>query len=714
VTTLKLAWRLAYSRDARQRWRQVSVVLATFAATAIALLAVGIASLAHESDARIAGRQPVWAVDTQGSAIPGAILRISARALTTKQFGQFPVVWLEPLPGHEGDPGTVPPGLSRLPAPGEGVLSQGLVEQGLRAEDFGLKSSSAGVGAQGAIGQVGLSTLSEGWIYARPAPGRSLGEDGAVLLSKGYLSNGEGISLETIPEVPTSGATRVGVAWMLLAPAAFLLLSAARAMSGVRDARAQTLWRLGVASRRIRALLAAETALLALAGALPALALWVLVLNRATTVPLTVATLKTGALAFPLWMAVATILGTVALAAFAAVVGRIRDRSIRRDARTVRSWHAAPLVLAFLMMGIGPWLPPTSQLRQGLLFAGLLLTFVALPMALPTVVAHVGSLLGRSGRPAVWLAGRRLKLRSANLARPGAMVGALVFVAGAAFAIYDHLVASENNVGSNAAFSTFTVSWRDGKPTDLATARALAPNFTVLAVASDNNVGPGPDGSMIPPKVYFHDCAELARWADRVPLPACNAAGEVTAQATNYFQTLTRSTPVIGAPPDAAQNDVFILAAKGTSSQDVMKALATLPAVNINQIGGLSKVRDPQAGWMLAGWTLATALLAVALIREIGDRGLASMQDVSHLLRLGLRRREIETSYRWSLLPPVAVAIPIGFVGAVLFALLGYELGFTVNDLARIGAVAVIAALVSVATFSVVFAIQRRTSGLTD
>jgi len=90
------------------------------------------------------------------------------------------------------------------------------------------------------------------------------------------------------------------------------------------------------------------------------------------------------------------------------------------------------------------------------------------------------------------------------------------------------------------------------------------------------------------------------------------------------------------------------------------------------------------------------------------------MQDVSHLLRLGLRRREIETSYRWSLLPPVAVAIPIGFVGAVLFALLGYELGFTVNDLARIGAVAVIAALVSVATFSVVFAIQRRTSGLTD
>jgi hypothetical protein len=90
------------------------------------------------------------------------------------------------------------------------------------------------------------------------------------------------------------------------------------------------------------------------------------------------------------------------------------------------------------------------------------------------------------------------------------------------------------------------------------------------------------------------------------------------------------------------------------------------------------------------------------------------MHDIGHLLRLGLRREEIERSYRWSLLPPVAVAIPIGFLGAVLFALLGYELGITIGNLGRIALVAGIAGLISVATFAIVLRLQHRLSALED
>lgn len=358
------------------------------------------------------------------------------------------------------------------------------------------------------------------------------------------------------------------------------------------------------------------------------------------------------------------------------------------------------------MMAVGPWLPPTSQARQYLLFGGLLLTFISLPMALPAVVARLGAILSASGRPAVWLAGRRMRLRSANLAKPAAMVGALVFVAGAAFALYDHLVATEDNVGSDAVFSAFTVNWRDQHAADLATARSLAAGLAVISMSTSADPAS--------PNAHFPGCAELQRWVDAVPLTACDAKGSVSQATTQYFQAMTRLTPVIKPdPPDLAEG-VLILADRGTTEQDVMKKLAgTFPAVNINPIGGLSKVRDPQAGWMLAGWTLATLLLSGALIREIGDRGLSSMRDMSHLFRLGLHREEVERSYRWSLLPPVAVAIPIGFLGAVFFALLGYELGMTINNLVKIAAVAGAAGTLSLATFAVVFGIQRRILNLT-
>jgi hypothetical protein len=490
---------------------------------------------------------------------------------------------------------------------------------------------------------------------------------------------------------------------MLLAPAAFLLFSAARAMSEVRDARARTLWRLGIASRRIRLLVALETALLSAAGAIPGAALWMAFLGSTSRVPLTVAELRPGALAVSLPAVIVVVLAVVTLAATSTALGRIWRRNVRTDARTVRPWHAAPLVVAFLMMAVGPWLPPTSGLRLYLLFGGLLLTFAALPMALPAVVQGLGGHMGRSSSPAVWLAGRRLALRSANLAKPAAMVGALVFVAGAAFALYDRLVAAEENHGSRAPFAAFRVDWRDQRPGDVAAAANASPTLAVLPLTGEES------GS---PQVHFGSCGQIKRLV-RAPMEACEADGHLRDQFRAYFTQITAVVPVIGGGDNA--HALYVIGAKQVTPHEVMRALAaTMPAVNISELGGASKTRDPRAGWMLAGWTLATLVLTTALVREIGDRGLSSMHDIGHLLRLGLRREEIERSYRWSLLPPVAVAIPIGFLGAVLFALLGYELGITIGNLGRIALVAGIAGLISVATFAIVLRLQHRLSALED
>jgi hypothetical protein len=140
---------------------------------------------------------------------------------------------------------------------------------------------------------------------------------------------------------------------------------------------------------------------------------------------------------------------------------------------------------------------------------------------------------------------------------------------------------------------------------------------------------------------------------------------------------------------------------------DIMSAAAALPAININALQGLSKTRDPRAAWMLAGWVIACLLLMLALVREIGDRALASMSDHQRLRRVGLTNPEIQATYRWSLLPPLAVSIPIGFIGAVVFSLLGYELGVTIDNVLRISVVSVAAAAASAVTIALVFRIQK-------
>lgn len=694
MTTLRLAARLAFSRDVRQRWRQLSVIGAGFVVALLCMASAGMSQAAGQSDERISGRSPVWA---QGPA--DALLAMSARGMELEGFGQFPVVWLEPTPGHEADPATVPPGLSALPGPGEAVLSEGLVAAGWKASDFGLKSSQAGSGERGAIGREGLATRSEGWVYARPPSGRSLGSGGALLYSRGYPGDASsGINFETVPEVPRTSQSLLGIAWMLLAPGAFLLFSAVRALSLIREERAQTLWRFGVSSLRIRGLLAVETSLLLAVGVLPAVGLWLGVLEKATSVPLTVALLMPNALAVSPTASLGVGAGVVLIGAASTAFGRIRGRSVRGDARTVRSWHAIPLLVAFLMMAVGPWLPPSSGARLYLLFGGLLLTFAALPMAMPALVARLGSQLGRAAHPAIWLAGRRLSLRSANLSKPAAMVGALVFVAGAAFALYDRLVAPEENFGSAAPFSAFHVDWRDPRPGDAQAAARASDSLVVIPITGEDAQRPvGDVGS----------CSQLQPWASSLGQPCLRGSTSLDAAFVQRFHALTGLTLQAGTSGEA--KSVFVVAAKEADARVVMKALAgQLPAVNISELGGASKTRDARAGWMLFGWTVATLVLVASLVREIGDRGLASMRDIGHLLRLGLRREEISSSYRWSLFPPVVLAIPIGFLGAVLFALLGYELGITVGNLTRIALVALLAGFVSLVTFVVVLRLQHR------
>lgn len=694
MTLLRLGFRLALAKDPRQRWRQLSVIITSGICALCFLLAGGVVHAAQQSDERIAGRSPTWATDAASTK-----LKISLRGMTLDNNYQFSVVWLEPAAGSEGDPSIVPPGLARLPAPGEAVLSSGLHARGLDARDFGFKESMAGTGPGHAIGRAGLSSESEGWIYARPAPGRTLGEGGALLPLRGFTNSMNRAGLEASNLVPTGTEGRVGVLWLLMAPGLALAVTGGRAFSHVRDERAATLARLGIHLNRIRLLLLLETAYLSFIGVAGATTFWFATLENSQHIPLTGVVLQPGALSLPLTTGLSLAGLAVVLTATSASIRRIASEPGSRRSSTVAWWHVLPFVSALAMMTSSRFLPEGSIAARALLFGGLILTFIGLPLALPLLVLRVARRMSQSSDSKRWLAGRRLIDRVAPLSRPASAVAMLIFLSGGAFAVYGHMIEVDQTPGSNAPLARYTANWRDVRPTDLARIRERLPEAQVLPT-----FGQGPARFAV-----FSSCRAVIMAVKPVNLPACQGDG-IPADTARRFQGLTGVSPRLmtatGNP--SSDGEILIIAPLQTTDLKVMQAMAPIvPAVNITRV---ARPKPPATGvgWLVAGWVAASFILSIALLREVGDRALASFEEDDRLQRLGLSEAEIATIQRWTLIPPVVTALPAGYAAAAAFALFGYYLGFTANYVGRITVVALGVNAAAALTILTVFALHRR------
>ena len=267
MTMLRMALLMAWSREPAARWRQAMVIVTCLMASVCALTSLSIVKVSSRADDVSAGRSLHWADD--GRPAP---LVASARSLTVEGH-QWPVLWLEERGDYPAAARLAPPGLRRLPAPGEAVLSPGLLARGVTAESLGMRHSDAGTGAAGAIGDEGLQTRSEILVYAAPSVGRSLGEGGALLRLRGY--GGEpGAAIEYDPDLPTLGESGFGALLLVLMPAAYAAISGARAVSPVRSSRSTVLFRLGISPRRVRIILAIEGLILGCVGTLVGVVVW--------------------------------------------------------------------------------------------------------------------------------------------------------------------------------------------------------------------------------------------------------------------------------------------------------------------------------------------------------------------------------------------------------------------------------------------------------
>ena len=335
-------WSLAWTRDRQHRWRQVVLPLGAFLAT-LALLVGGAAiNAASKADQRNNYRMGVLSTsETSG-------VRVVSRG-PIWHGRQIAVHWLEPL----SPDAPVPLGLTRLPMAGTAVISPGLRRDGFAADPMGLRiDTAAGAGPGGVIGKRGVATSSEYLIYARPAPGRSLGAGGSAtaIASFGVPAGASDLPVRPLEVDATHpNERRESVTSLLLfgLPALAVAGTTSRVMSTTLMRRAFALRRLGMRRRTVRAFVVAETALLSLPGAVTAVALYGVVAPHVEALPGAGVRYWRGEFVMPLgWV--------VLLAAVVLVAQRVVSQSVLRSrgpSRTHPRFHVGALAARLILPG---------------------------------------------------------------------------------------------------------------------------------------------------------------------------------------------------------------------------------------------------------------------------------------------------------------------------------------------------------------------------
>ncbi|GEL17064.1 FtsX-like permease family protein [Pseudonocardia asaccharolytica] len=398
----------------RNAWSAAGLV-ATGVAVATALLAFALGAL-HGLDAReqrVGWRTPAAA--PPGTA-PVAQLLVRTDHVTDRAIQQIDVV--DPRPDAAG-----PPGLPRMPLPGELWVSPALAEL-LRTVPADALAARYPVDVPtGVIGDAGLLGPDElVAVVGRPAgdpvltaPERSevvASARSEVVAVAGFDRPGEGLGLAEIYRQ----LTYVALA-LLVFPVASLLGASARLSAARRTERLATLRLFGASRRQVTVAAVTEVTVVAAAAAVLGIATEWLLAPAIAQISLAGSTWFVADVR-PAPVTALAAFACVALLAAGSAVGGLRRVVItplgvvRRDrpqgARLVRLLGLAAGVAVFVIMSQSIQIAPSDIV--GLVFGiGVLALFGAISLIGPLVVRLLGGVLTRRARSApALLAGRRL------------------------------------------------------------------------------------------------------------------------------------------------------------------------------------------------------------------------------------------------------------------------------------------------------------------
>ncbi|MFJ6772807.1 FtsX-like permease family protein [Kitasatospora sp. NPDC091257] len=600
----------------------------------------------------------------------------------------------------------VPPGLDRLPAPGEYYASPALAEllRKVPAVELGDRIPGRMVGTLNDSAMPSPDTLA---VLVGRTVDEVKGAHGAVAVTtiattRPECGNGDCLSRGIRGDAMTLILSVVGGA--MIFPVLIFIGTATRLSAATREQRFAAMRLVGATPRQIAVIAAVESTVAAVAGTVAGFGLYLALRPPAADVPFTGGRFHLD----DLTLTGLQILGTaLAVPLAAAVAARFALRRVaisplgvsrRVTPQPPRAWRLIPLLagLAELVYFVGRR-PATGNGQAAAYLPGFLLVMLGLVIAGPwlTMVA-ARTVARRTGRPATLIAVRRLADDPKTGFRAVSGLILALFVTTSTVCIIGTINANRGSLGGDPMSRASVVQgeFRDGRPPlagstperVLAEVRAV-PGFKGLAVVHSNPdglakypVNPRPDAPLMTPGLV--SCADLAR----IPVVGhCAAGASVAAVPLRDFLNLTShpDTEWPAAPISAeevAGLPVQALYATTDGSAAAKERVRTVftaawPDHDAHTVGDWATEGQQQlAGWrQLANVVLLTTLpiagcsLAVSVVAGLSDRRrpFAMLRLTGSPLRLLQRVIALE-----SVLPLLAVAvISLGaaFAAAALF-----------------------------------------------
>lgn len=496
---------------------------------AFLLIGLAVAPALEARDAREQGREPGLA---QGPTEGGSYV-LQAAALDRFQGGRLFRVRLAAI----GDRPPVPPGLERLPRPGEIVVSPELARL-LRSPDGALLRPRVLGRIVAVIGDEGLAWPGELLAYGGVARAEATEDAGFYPVYEYGLPDGPGSGLP----VELKLMILISILGLLVPTLAFIAASS-RVAAPARERRLAAIRLVGATPGQARLLAAVETVPAALIGCVLGVALFIAL--RPLAAPLAPAGYEIFAsdLVPPLGLAVATLLAVPILAVGAALIAlrriELNPLGIVRRARVRRAGplRALPLAIGLAVLGAA-WLQrgdvadESSRGEETVAFvlvgSGFVLVLLGVALVTPWLSLLAARLIaGRARSVGTLIAARRLLFEPTSAARLVSGTVLAVFVATVSHAFLPPLLGAAESqadvvhatrpgtlfVGTGASPNE-VVAALDGVPG----VRTVAP----LGAASALARAPASD-SLGPSDVLVADCAVLNRVLVR-PLPRCGLA----------------------------------------------------------------------------------------------------------------------------------------------------------------------------------------------
>ena len=703
----RVAWGLARSPHPEHRWRRVAVPTAAFVALLAMLTGAGVLSLLGREADRVEGR---LTLPSQTPAPTDLWVIDAADDWDGTQFGTY---WVGPA--DDAAP-VLPPGLDRLPEPGEAAVSPGLDRLIRREPGLAARYPNRFV-----FGTDGLRSGDELLAFLRLPPDFDT-TSYRLLRIRAFgtpATNTPHYELGTNIYDIRRQESWSSVSGFLLLPALLTLVVGVAAASATRDRRFALLRSIGTSGPTLARLAVVETLVLAAPGLLGAAAAWLVLAPRVARLPLVNRHIVPGDLAIPLPAVLAILLGgTVATAAAALAVVALRHRQGVAAPRPVPPGttpslvRLVPMVVAWSLGVLGVVFGMT--IGRILIYAGFALAIVAVPVFIPLMVQTAGGRLGKSRSVPAALAGRRMGWDTIRTTRPFAAYGALVVLVLVATAYLTTYLHEEPPPFPRQGPSAAMVSWPGPRPEDpVELVAALGTDLTVPYTEQVSDAPPpgedhvpaagGPGMPMgVPTLKVGATCQALSNQlgfggcepARPYDLPA--GAGALLASLlpggnTRTVELVDPATIDQGTGALAVGQMLVVSPMPAARLHERLRTAALLtlvaPAVSDWQI--FADLPSPVSRWIAGGILAGLTLIALACLFGVIDRLLATHLSRRHLLALGLPPRRLANMEAWLFAVPYTI---VGLVGLVTgLAMCWSYLRFTTTPMPW-GAVGLIAA----------------------